>query len=127
MNLPQQTVQRPIFTIMVVLIVIILGGLAFSRLPVDLMPEITFPSLSVSTSYGNAAPEEVEQLISRPIEEAVSAVPGVESIQSESSEGNSNVRISFNWGTDLDAASNDLRDRLDRIVVQDSAAVNIPE
>jgi len=116
MNLPQQTVQRPIFTIMVVLIVIILGGLAFSRLPVDLMPEITFPSLSVSTSYGNAAPEEVEQLITQPIEEAVSAVPGVESIQSESSEGNSNVRISFNWGTDLDAASNDLRDRLDRIV-----------
>ncbi len=115
MSMAKKSVERPIFTIMVVLIILILGGLALSRLPIDLMPDITYPTLSVSTSYGNAAPEEIENLISRPIEEAVAAVPGVESIQSESSEGNSNVRISFTWGTDLDAASNDLRDRLDRI------------
>ncbi len=116
MSLAQKSVERPIFTIMVVLIVIILGGLALSRLPVDLMPDITFPSLSISTSYGNAAPEEIEQLITRPIEEALAAVPGVQTIDSESSEGSSNVRISFNWGTNLDAASNDVRDRLDRII-----------
>ncbi|MBW6514656.1 MAG: efflux RND transporter permease subunit [Candidatus Syntrophosphaera sp.] len=116
MSMAQKAVERPIFTIMVVLVVIILGGLALTRLPIDLLPDVTFPSLSISTSYGNAAPEEIEQLVTRPIEEALAAVPGVESIESESSEGNSRVRISFNWGTDLDAASNDVRDRLDRIV-----------
>lgn len=118
MSLAQKSVERPIFTIMIVLIVLILGGLALSRLPVDLMPDITFPTLSVSTDYGNASPEEVEQLITRQIEKAVAAVPGVQSIESESGEGNSNVRISFNWGTNLDASSNDLRDRLDRVVAQ---------
>jgi HAE1 family hydrophobic/amphiphilic exporter-1 len=114
--LAEKSVRRPIFTIMVVLIVIILGGMALSRLPIDLMPDITYPTLSVSTSYGNASPEEMEQLVTRPIEEAVATVPGVKSIESESSEGNSNVRISFNWGTNLDTASNDLRDRLDRVL-----------
>ena len=115
MSLAQKSVERPIFTSMIVLIVLILGGLALSRLPVDLMPDITYPTLSVSTDYGNASPEEMEQLITRPIEQAVAAVPGVQSIESESGEGNSNVRISFNWGTNLDSASNDLRDRLDRV------------
>ena len=116
MSLPQSSVERPIFTTMIVLIVLILGGLALSRLPVDLMPDITYPTLSISTSYGNASPEEVEQLITRQIEQAVAAVPGVQTITSESGEGNSIVRLSFNWGTDLNEASNDLRDRLDRVI-----------
>ncbi|MFW6159173.1 MAG: efflux RND transporter permease subunit, partial [Planctomycetota bacterium] len=116
MRLSRFSVHRPIFTIMVVLIVIILGGVSLSRLPIDLMPDITFPTLSVSTSYENASPEEIEELVTRPIEEAMSAVPGVEEVSSISSEGSSNVRISFAWGTDLDAASNDVRDRLDRVI-----------
>jgi len=109
-------VRRPIFATMVVLIVIILGGISLSRLPIDLMPDITFPTLSIMTNYENAAPEEMEELVTRPIEEAVSAVPGVEEVSSISSEGSSNVRVTFNWGTDLDAAANDIRDRLDRVI-----------
>jgi len=116
MRVSQFSVQRPIFTIMVMLVVIILGGVSFSRLSIDLMPDITYPTLSVSTQYENASPEEVEQLISRPIEEAMSAVPGVDEVTSVSAEGVSQVRISFNWGTDLDAAANDIRDRLDRVI-----------
>ncbi len=116
MSLSELAVNRPVFTIMLTLIVIILGGIAFLRLPIDLMPDVTFPSLSVSTSYGNASPEEMEELVTRPIEQSLAAVPGVESIESESSEGNSSVRISFNWGTNLDTASNDVRDRLDRVI-----------
>ncbi len=116
MKLSEQAVNRPIFTIMVVLIVIILGSVSLSRLSVDLMPDITYPTLSISTTYENASPQEIEELITRPIEEAVSAVPGVEDITSTSSEGSSNVRITFNWGTDLDTASNDIRDRLDRVI-----------
>jgi len=116
MKLSQFSVHHPIFTVMIFLIVIILGFVAFTRLPIDLMPDITYPTLSVSTSYGNASPEEMEELITRPIEEALAAVPGVEEISSSSSEGSSNVRVSFAWGTDLEEASNDIRDRLDRII-----------
>ncbi|HDQ41676.1 MAG TPA: efflux RND transporter permease subunit [Desulfonatronum sp.] len=116
MRITRLSVSRPVFTVMVVLIVVILGGVSLSRLPIDLMPELTYPTLSVSTSYENASPEEMEELVTRPVEEAVAAVPGVEEITSVSSEGSSNVRISFTWGTDLDAASNDIRDRLDRII-----------
>ena len=109
-------VNHPIFTIMAALIVIILGGVSLTHLPIDLMPDITYPTLSVSTIYENASPEEVEQLITRPIEEAMSAVPGAEEITSISTEGASRVRITFTWGTDLDAAANDIRDRLDRVI-----------
>ncbi len=116
MKVSQFSVYHPIFTVMIFLIVIILGLVSFTRLPIDLMPDITYPTLSLSTSYGNASPEEMEELITRPIEEALAAVPGVEEISSRSSEGSSNVRVSFAWGTDLEEASNDIRDRLDRII-----------
>jgi len=116
MKLSSFSVDHPIFTVMIFLIVIILGFISFTRLPIDLMPDITYPTLSVSTSYGNASPEEMEELITRPVEEALAAVPGVEEISSTSSEGSSSVRISFAWGTDLEEASNDVRDRLDRMI-----------
>lgn len=116
MKLSQFAVHRPIFTIMVVLIVIILGGISLIRLPIDLMPDITYPTLSISTDYENASPEEIEELVTRPVEEAMSAVPAVEEVSSASTEGSSRVRVSFAWGTDLDAAANDIRDRLDRVI-----------
>ncbi len=116
MKLSQFSVHHPIFTVMIFLIVILLGFISFTRLPIDLMPDITYPTLSVSTSYGNASPEEMEELITRPIEEALAAVPGVEEISSTSSEGSSSVRVSFAWGTDLEEASNDVRDRIDRMI-----------
>ncbi len=116
MKMSQFSVYHPIFTVMIFLIVIILGLVSFTRLPIDLMPDITYPTLSLSTSYGNASPEEMEEIVTRPIEEALAAVPGVEEISSTSAEGSSNVRVSFAWGTDLEEASNDIRDRLDRII-----------
>jgi len=118
MNISRFSVHRPVLTVMVSLIVIIVGGVSLSRLSIDLMPDITYPTLSISTGYENASPEEVEELITRPIEEAMSAVPGVEEVTSVSAEGNSSVRVTFTWGTDLDAAANDIRDRLDRVIPQ---------
>jgi HAE1 family hydrophobic/amphiphilic exporter-1 len=115
MSICEASVNRPVFTIMLVLIVLILGGVSLLRLPIDLMPDITYPTLSVVTSYENAGPEEVEELITRPIEEAMSAVPNVEEVTSSSSEGSSWVGVRFSWGTDLDAAASDVRDRLDRV------------
>jgi HAE1 family hydrophobic/amphiphilic exporter-1 len=101
---------------MVTLIIVILGGVAFLRLPVDLMPDISYPMLTVVTDYENTGPEIIEQLITRPIEQALSAVPGVEDILSTSQEGASQVRLAFTWGTDLEAATNDVRDRLERVI-----------
>ncbi|HUU44046.1 MAG TPA: efflux RND transporter permease subunit, partial [Planctomycetota bacterium] len=116
MRLSRQAIHRPVFTVMLTLIVIILGGVSLYRLPVDLMPDITFPSLSISTDYEGASPEEIEELVTRPIEQALAAVPGVEEISSASVEGSSRVRISFTWGTDLAEAASDVRDRLDRVI-----------
>ncbi|MBI3993185.1 MAG: efflux RND transporter permease subunit, partial [Candidatus Lambdaproteobacteria bacterium] len=115
MNLARFTVPRPVFTVMACLIVVSIGAISLHRLPIDLMPELTYPTLTVQTAYQNASPEEIEELITRPVEGTVAAVAGVETINSVSIEGNSTVRVSFTWGTDLDVAANDMRDRLDRI------------
>ena len=118
MKLSRHAVRRPIFTTMVTLVVILIGAVAFSRLPIDLMPEITYPTISIYSDYENASAEEMEELITRPLEEAMSSVPGVEEVTSISSEGSSRLRITFTWGTDLDAASDDIRDRLDRAITR---------
>jgi HAE1 family hydrophobic/amphiphilic exporter-1 len=116
MRISRFAVHRPIFTIMVVLMVLLLGSISLLRLPINLMPDISYPTLSISCAYENAGPEEIEELITRPIEQAVSAVPGVEEMTSVSVEGQGTVRVTFSWGADLDAAANDIRDRLDRII-----------
>jgi len=116
MILAHVSVKRPIGVTMIMCIVIIFGAISLYKLPVDLMPDITYPTITVMAKYSNASPTEVETLITRPIEQAVAAIPGVEEINSTSTEGSSRVRISFAWGTNLDAASNDLRDRIDRIL-----------
>jgi hydrophobic/amphiphilic exporter-1 (mainly G- bacteria), HAE1 family len=116
MKLTDFSVRRPVFITMVVMIVVVLGVISLSRLPIDLLPEIEYPTLTVATSYENASPEEMEELITRRVEEAVAAVPGVEEFTSVSAEGQSNVRISFTWGTNLDVAAADVRERLDRII-----------
>ncbi len=108
-------VARPVLVTMATLIVLLLGLISLSRIAIDLMPDITYPTISVRTSYNHAGPQEVENLITRPLERAFSAVPGVEEIYSNSVEGLSDIRVRFAWGTDLDAAANDMRDRLDRV------------
>ena len=116
MNIAAGPIKRPILTTIIYLIVITLGLVSFSRLSIDLMPEISYPTITVITSYGNVGPQEMEESISRPIEEALAAVQGVDEITSTSTEGRSVVRVSFNWGTDLDVAANDVRDRIDRVM-----------
>jgi len=116
MNTAEGPVRRPILTLVIFFVVIILGAVSLSRLSIDLMPEITYPTISVVTSYGNVGPQEMEELVTRPIEEALAAVQGVEEISSTSTEGRSLVRMSFAWGTELDEAANDIRDRIDRVL-----------
>ncbi|MBN1575544.1 MAG: efflux RND transporter permease subunit [Chitinispirillaceae bacterium] len=116
MNIASGPVHRPILTAIIFLVVIILGLVSFGRLAIDLMPEITYPTISVVADYENVGPQEIEESVTRPIEEALAAVQGVEEITSSSTEGRSQVRVAFSWGTDLDVAANDIRDRIDRVL-----------
>jgi len=114
MNLPDFSIRRPVTTLMICLVAVLLGAIAFVKIPVDLMPETVYPTLSVNATYAGVAPEEMENLVTRPLEEAFSAAPGVEEITSISTEGQSFIRVSFAYGTNLDEAANELRSRLDR-------------
>ncbi len=115
MSLTSTSVNRPVTTYMVVLVVLILGVISFLRIPVDLMPEVTFPRVTINTRYENVGPSEIETLVTEPVEKAVSSVSGVEDVTSVSVEGRSQVRVGFSWGTDLDEAVSDVREKLDRL------------
>ena len=114
MNLIKVAVTRPIGTLMAFAIVILLGITSLLGLPLDLLPELSFPSLSISTEYPGAGPEEVENLVTRVLEETVSTAVGVEDVFSNSSEGSSRVTVTFPFGTDLDAAAADVRVAIER-------------
>lgn len=115
MNIIRLAVNRPVTTTMVCLAVVLFGLFSASRLAIDLTPDISFPSLTVSTTYSGVAPEEIEDLITIPIEQALSTVPGVTGMESVSQEGSSRVTLRFAWGTDLETAINDVRANLDRV------------
>ena len=116
MNFAAFAVKRPVLTIMCSLLVLLMGFVSLSRLPIDLFPDMTKPVITISTSYDDAGPEDVEETITMKVEEAVSAVEGVKKITSVSREERSGVYVEFEWGVDLDEVTNDIRDRLDRIV-----------
>jgi HAE1 family hydrophobic/amphiphilic exporter-1 len=118
MSLASASVKRPIFTLMATLIVLVLGLFSLGRLPLDLMPELTFPIITVRSTYENASPSEVEEQITKPLERVLVAVPGIKNISSSSMEGSSSIFMEFVWGTSLDEATNDIRDRIDRVIRQ---------
>ncbi len=115
MGLTQTSIHRPIATTMVYLIVIVLGIAGFRYLPVDLLPPVEFPSLSISVDYANVGPEEIETIITDQIENAVSGVANIEEITSSSEQGSSRVNLTFSQNTNLDEAANDIRAALDRV------------
>jgi HAE1 family hydrophobic/amphiphilic exporter-1 len=109
------SVRRPIGVAVLSAIVCILGGIAATRLKVDLLPEVDFPRISILTNYPGVGPEEIENLLTRPIERAVSTVEGVTALEGESAEGLSRVQLQFDWGINLESAASDVREALDRL------------
>ncbi len=99
---------------MVFAVLTLVGAFSFSRLSVDLFPELDFPSISVVANYSGVSPEEMETLVTRPIEAAVARVEGIEKIESYSMEGRSRVALRFEWGTPLEEALNDVRAAIER-------------
>lgn len=115
MKITETAVNRPIATTMLFLIIIVLGVMSFRYLPIDLLPPVEYPQLTVATEYPNVGPEEIEKIITQRIENTIAGVPGVERVRSSSSEGQSRVTLEFTQGTDIDVAANDIRAALDRI------------
>ncbi|MCF3649248.1 efflux RND transporter permease subunit [Synoicihabitans lomoniglobus] len=115
MPLTETSVKRPVATAMVFLIIITLGISGLRHLPIDLLPPIEFPQLTVAIDYPGVGPQEIEEIITREVENAVSGVPGVEQVRSRSEEGESRVTLDFTRGTNLDEAANDLRAALEPI------------
>ncbi|MFA5261933.1 MAG: efflux RND transporter permease subunit, partial [Candidatus Omnitrophota bacterium] len=115
MNLPEFGVKRPITNLMIFSAIIVLALYSLTRLGIDNMPEIEPPVISVISSYPGASPEDVEAKVTEPLENQLATTPGLEKITSKSSEGMSLISLKFDWGTDMDAASNDIRDRIDLV------------
>ena len=114
-------VRRRVSVVMAALAVIAFGVVAYQRLSLELFPDITYPSLTVQTDFPDTAPQEVENLVTRPIEEAVGVLRGLQTIHSVSRPGTSEVTLEFEWGSDMDLLSMEVREKLDRLILPDEA------
>ena len=109
------TVTRPVAVLMVFIAIVVFGGFSGTRLPLNLMPDISYPRLTVRTEYPGAAPAEVENNVSRPLEEILGVVTGLTEISSVSRGGYSDVILEFAWDTDMDDANQDVLEKLDSV------------
>ena len=114
-------VEHRVTMLMVTLAAVLFGVVSLGRLPVQLLPEISYPTLTVQTEYPDSAPNEVENLISRPIEEGVGVVPGLRRLSSVSRAGVSEITLEFGWDTDMDFAGLDVREKIDLVSLPDEA------
>ncbi|MDX1673251.1 MAG: efflux RND transporter permease subunit [Longimicrobiales bacterium] len=128
MSLPRRSIRRPVAVAMLFVAVAFLGLISFARLPIDLLPDVSYPKLVIYTEYTGVGPAEVERFVTERVEQQVARVPGVRDVESVSREGVSLVTVRFTWGTDMDfavlnvrerlqALDNDLPDQADRPVV----------
>jgi HAE1 family hydrophobic/amphiphilic exporter-1 len=115
MSIPRTAIERPVTMFMLSAVIVLLGGLSLFRLPVDLMPDVSYPQITVRVGYAGVGPQEIEELIVRPLEQALAAVPGIEQINATASEGSGSVQLSFAWGSNLSEAADEVRTRIDRV------------
>ena len=125
MKLPQGlssfATSRPVAILMVFVAAIVFGFFSYGRLPINLMPELTYPTLTVRTEYPGAAPEEVENDVSRPVEEALGVIGGLQRLSSISRADISDVVLEFAWDADMSDATQDVLERLDQVVLPEDA------
>ncbi|HLK57276.1 MAG TPA: efflux RND transporter permease subunit [Chthonomonadaceae bacterium] len=108
MNIARFSVTRPVAVTMRIAVLVLLGAICLTKLPIDLLPKVSIPTVAVITQWPNVAPEELETQITRPIEESVSQAPNINNVSSSTVEGVSTVRVQFNWGTDIGQAAVDV-------------------
>ncbi|HPK87838.1 MAG TPA: efflux RND transporter permease subunit, partial [Atribacterota bacterium] len=124
MNLPGFSVNRPVTVFMLFIALVVIGLVSYQGLGLDLLPDMSFPISAIMVSYPGAAPEEIETLITIPLEEAVSTVHRIDTLNSISQEGNSILLLSFQWGTNMDIATLEIREKIDQVkrVLPDGAS-----
>lgn len=114
-------VRRRVTVVMTALAIAAFGIVGYKRLPLELFPDIAYPSLTVQTDFPDTAPQEVENLVTRPVEEAVGVLRGLKSIHSVSRPGVSEVTLEFDWDSDMDMLSMEVREKLDRLILPQEA------
>jgi hydrophobic/amphiphilic exporter-1 (mainly G- bacteria), HAE1 family len=105
-------IKRPVFTVMLVMLLVVFGLQSYPSLGIDLNPDVDFPLVSVNVSYAGTSPEEMESLVTKPIEDAVSSVSGIKNLSSVTREGVSQTTIEFVFGTDAKLAANEVREKV---------------
>src|SRR2546421_9313806 len=118
MSLSSISIKRPVLAIVMSIVIVIFGVIGYSYLGVREYPSIDPPIITVRTSYTGANADVIESQITEPLEKAINGIAGIRSISSASSQGNSNITVEFNLGEDLEAAANDVRDKVSQAVRQ---------
>jgi len=113
MNISDFSIKRPVFTIVTMLFVIILGGVSLLKIPITLIPELHPPIGVVVTSYPGASPAEVNEKITKPLETTLATLPGIKKLQSTSQEGSNLIVLEFNWSTNIENVQLDILQRID--------------
>lgn len=117
MSIVHVAVRRPVTVAMFTLAVLLFGMVSLNRLAVTLLPDLSYPTLTIRTDYPGAAPAEIEQLINRPIEEALGTARGLSQLTSIARANQSDVILEFAWGTDMDMAGLEVREKLDMVTL----------
>ncbi len=115
MFLSDVSIKRPVFATMMMVALVVLGIVSYQRLAIDEYPDVTYPTINVSVSYAGASPEVIMRQVAKPLEEALNTVQGIKEINSSSSQGRGNVRVTFNLGVDIGIAQQDVQAKVSRI------------
>ncbi len=115
MNLTRTVLRRPVTTVLCVLCLIVFGGLSIMNSKLELTPEMEMPMMVISTLYVGASPEDINDLVTKPVEDEVSTLSGIDSITSISNENMSLVLLQYEYGTDMDKAYSDLKKKMDAL------------
>lgn len=112
-------VQRPVAVLMIFAGLVLIGVLSFGRLPVDLLPSINYPNLTVITSYGEVPADDLTRLVTQPLEERITGLAGVRQVISRTREGVSTITVQYEWGTEMEFANLHLREAVDQVSTRD--------
>ena len=118
MNISELSLRRPVLAIVMNIIIVVFGVIGFKSLGVRDYPAIDPPNINVRTSYGGANPDIIETQITEPLEKAINGIAGIKNITSSSNAGSSNINVEFELGIDLEAAANDVRDKVSQATRQ---------
>src|SRR6266536_948304 len=126
MALTRLAITRPLAILMLIVSLVLMGAVSFTRMKVDRFPNISFPAVFVSIAYTGAAPSDMEELVTKPVENALSGLPGIDTISSTSSEGNASVNVRFVEGTDTNQAALDVDRKISSIRRRLPADIDAP-